>query len=289
VHLVVAGINDAPVFTGMAAGIPSASPGGDTVAVAKNVSVSDIDSTNFKGGSLTVQITHGADDGDKLSIGTTDHIFLSGTNVMFDADGDGDGRRDAVQIGTLADHAHDLTVSLNVHATDAAVKALAEAIELRSPGEDPSYDTRTVTFTLTDGGGTANGGHDSAHFDVLVDVTPPVQGNFRGDSFNAGQSHTFVSTSGNDNFTGTSGADNFVFAPHFGKDIINNFQPGTDHIDLSAVVTTDHVDIWMANNVTASGTNGADTLITIGNDSITLHNVSAMNLHANDFIVHPGH
>jgi VCBS repeat-containing protein len=286
VQLLVAGINDAPVFTGTAAGIPLAAPG-DTVAVVKDVSVSDIDSANFNGGSLTVQITHGADDGDKLSIATTDLIFLHGMKVMFDADGDGDGRGDAVQIGTLTDYAHDLTVSLNAHATDAAVKALAEAIEFRSPGEDPSYDTRTVSFTLKDGGGTANGGHDSAHFDVSVDVTTQVQGNFHENSFNA--THTFVSTSGNDNFTGTSGADNFVFASHFGKDVISNFQPGTDHIDLSAVVTTDHVDTWMANHVTASGTNAADTLITIGNDSITLHNVSATNLHANDFIVHPGH
>ena len=54
-------------------------------------------------------------------------------------------------------------------------------------------------------------------------------------------------TSGNDVLTGGAGADQFVFAPEAksSSDIITDFTPGQDHIDLrlfSDVVTSANID-----------------------------------------------
>lgn len=39
---------------------------------------------------------------------------------------------------------------------------------------------------------------------------------------------------GNDTLKGQAGADIFVFAPHEGKDLVRDFQIGTDRLDLTA-------------------------------------------------------
>ncbi|MFL6839981.1 MAG: type I secretion C-terminal target domain-containing protein, partial [Bradyrhizobium sp.] len=97
------------------------------------------------------------------------------------------------------------------------------------------------------------------------------------------------STGGDDTLTGGIGRDNFVFAKNVGHDIVTDFTPGQDHIDLSAIVTTDDIAGWMSQHVAVSPTNPADTLITIdAADTIVLHGVSTASLTANDFIFHPG-
>ncbi|QQO34910.1 VCBS domain-containing protein [Bradyrhizobium diazoefficiens] len=94
-------------------------------------------------------------------------------------------------------------------------------------------------------------------------------------------------TTGKDVFFGTVGRDQFVFAANSNRDTIVNFGPGHDHIDLSAVVTTHDVSVWMSQHVAASPMNSADTLITIdAADTILLKGVTASSLHASDFIVH---
>ena len=68
-----------------------------------------------------------------------------------------------------------------------------------------------------------------------------------------------------------------------------NFTPGQDHLDLSAVVTTNNPGDWISAHVAASPANPADTLITVdAADTIVLHGVSTAGLSANDFILHPG-
>jgi len=54
------------------------------------------------------------------------------------------------------------------------------------PGLAPAAGTRTVTFTLQDGGGTANGGHDSDLFVATVAV-PAVQPVAHADAFSTDQ------------------------------------------------------------------------------------------------------
>src|SRR5262249_36856224 len=73
-------------------------------------------------------------------------------------------------IGTLSGSGSDLTVALNANADDAAVIALTQAFQYSSTSEDPTATTRTVTFTLVDGGGTANGGQGTTAFTANVAV-----------------------------------------------------------------------------------------------------------------------
>ena len=164
----IAGVNDAPVFDGhnLAA---TYQVGGAAVALIDNVTASDIDSANYAGGSLTVTDTNGFHVGDTLSIENGAIITVSGTDVMYDADGSGSGP--AVMIGTLSGGGTSLTVDLNGAANDLAVTALTQAVRFHT--SDTNEETRTITFTLQDGGGTANGGHDFTRTEATVDVTVP--------------------------------------------------------------------------------------------------------------------
>ena len=99
-------------------------------------------------------------------------------------------------------------------------------------------------------------------------------------------------TSANDVLTGGAGADQFVFAPEAkaSSDIITDFTPGQDHIDLrlfSDVVNSANIDHWLQTNSAPSAANPHDVMITIGNDTLTLKNIALASLHASDFIVTP--
>ena len=171
-QVTIVGINDAPVFSGTAAGTAFAVNGG-AVAVATNVTASDIDSYSYNGGSLTATVTQGGYQGDTLSIANSQYILVDGSSVQFDADGDG-SFEDFVTIGTLTSNFNTLTVTLNGSASDAAVAALTQAIRFQNDLPNAIIGTRTVTFTLNDGGGTAKGGHNSTFFNTTVDVAAAV-------------------------------------------------------------------------------------------------------------------
>ena len=100
-------------------------------------------------------------------------------------------------------------------------------------------------------------------------------------------------TSANDVLTGGAGADQFVFAPEQtpSADTITDFAPGQDRIDLrlfSDVIGPDF-NGWLSTHAAQSSTNPADVLISLGDDTITLKNVTVTSLHAGDFIVSPHH
>ncbi|WKA28145.1 VCBS domain-containing protein [Bradyrhizobium roseum] len=98
-------------------------------------------------------------------------------------------------------------------------------------------------------------------------------------------------TSANDVLTGGAGADQFVFAPQAksSSDIITDFTPGEDYIDLRLFsdVNPANIDHWLETNAAQSATNPNDVMITIGNDALTLKNIALSSLHASDFIVTP--
>ncbi|MEH2624091.1 VCBS repeat-containing protein [Bradyrhizobium sp. AZCC 1719] len=170
----VTGTNDAPVFTG-ANLAPTYQAGDAAVALAGSVSASDVDSSSYAGGSFTATVTAGGNQGDTLAIANGGLISLSGTNIMYDADGAA-GPGSAKIVGTLSDYdTNSLTVTLNGNADDAAVAALAQAIEFSNSKSAPVAGERTVTFTLRDGGGTANGATDNAFFTTKVMVAPVIQ------------------------------------------------------------------------------------------------------------------
>jgi VCBS repeat-containing protein len=177
ITLTINGINDAPVFTGDAVGTAYAANGG-AVAIAIHVAASDVDSANYNDGTLTATVIAGGQQGDTLSIASGDFISVRGNEIWFDADGDGDD--DAVDIGALTNNGiNSLTITLNSGADDAAVAALTQAIEFSNSKPDPVAGTRTVAFTLHDGGGIADGGHDSAYFTANVDVTAATAPEFQ--------------------------------------------------------------------------------------------------------------
>lgn len=387
VSLVATDINHAPVFDG-ADLAPIYHHGDAAVALTGNVSASDIDSANYAGGTLTATEIGGGHEGDTLSIVANEHISLivaSGTTVMYDSDGVGGD--DPIAIGSLSNYDYNsLTVTLNGNAGDAAVAALTEAIKFSNSTPNPIADTRTVAFTLHDGGGIANGGQDSDYFEThvtvperasaapvihtdqisvselgdgitrvsglyvtdtdatetetfnftattgaspgssvgpsidpghLVDINTALEtgvtynpgenpqplsdsvrftvtdGSGRSDAVNfifnvSGQEGiTLTGTPEKDVFFGTESRDQFVFAAGSNHDTIVHFTSGQDHIDLSAVVTTDDRDDWFRQHVAVSPTNPQDMLVTIdAADTIVLRNVT--NLSANDFILHPG-
>ncbi|MCK1639753.1 VCBS domain-containing protein [Bradyrhizobium sp. 157] len=174
--VMIAGTNDAPVFTG--ASLASTYQAGDAaVALAGSVSASDVDSSSYAGGSFTATVTAGGSQGDTLAIANGDVISLSGTDILYDADGAA-GPGSAKVVGTLSDYdTSSLLVALNGNADDAAVAALAQAIEFSNTTPDAVAGERTVTFTLKDGGGTANGATDNAFFTTKLTVAEPPPSN----------------------------------------------------------------------------------------------------------------
>ena len=152
---------------------PTYHVGDGPIPLVHNVSASDVDSDNYGGGTLTVTVTDKSHEGDTLSIDSNQYIKIDNdSNITFDSDGDGPAG--PITIGALSGYDfNSLTVTLNSNATDAAVAALTEVIEFSNSLSDPVADTRTVTFTLQDGGGSANGGHDSAYFQTTVNVPAP--------------------------------------------------------------------------------------------------------------------
>jgi Ca2+-binding RTX toxin-like protein len=96
-----------------------------------------------------------------------------------------------------------------------------------------------------------------------------------------------------DTLTGGASADQFVFAPgqNLSADTITDFTPGQDRIDLRlfSEVGSDNINGWLSTHAVQSSTNPADVLITLGNEALTLKNVTVTSLHVSDFIVSPHH
>jgi VCBS repeat-containing protein len=102
----------------------------------------------------------------------------------------------------------------------------------------------------------------------------------------AGKDVIFAS-SHDDTLTGGASADQFVFKTPSGHDVITDFTPGQDKIELDFVPAGSHAfQQWLASAATQQG---ADTLIQFdATDSLLLKHVSVSDLHAGDFILHAG-
>ena len=150
-----------------------------------------------------------------------------------------------------------------------------------NPGATPP-STDKVALTVTDGFGAT----DTVNFVFSLASSPTAPVTLTGTS---GKDVIFA-TGNNDTLTGGGGADQFVFNKTTGAHTIADFSTINDHIDLTAlssIVTGATLNTWLASNVATSTTNPADTVISLGsNETITLHNVLAANVHASDFIVH---
>src|SRR6185436_2425983 len=157
-------VNDAPVvdLNGAGAGTSATlayTENGAAAAIAPAGTVSDVDSADFNGGTLTVSFTANGTAADQLTIQNqgvgAGQIGVSGANVTFGG----------VTIGTFAGGANgsNLVITFNsAAATPAATQALIDNILYANSSDNPSTAARTVTYTLVDGDGTANGGADTS-------------------------------------------------------------------------------------------------------------------------------
>jgi hypothetical protein len=159
-------INDAPVVTGLSGGLnftEADTSAGAAMRIDSSVSVIDNDLANngldFRGGSLRITYTSGGNAGDQLGVlnqGTgAGQIGVSGSSVRFAN----------VEIGTVdptdnGANGNPLKITFSAVAnsslTTAAVKALNEAITFSHATFTAAVTgTRTLTYTLVDGGGAA--------------------------------------------------------------------------------------------------------------------------------------
>jgi hypothetical protein len=137
--------------------------GQSLTAIAPAATVADPDSPNFDGGTLTVEFTANATDGDRLAIIdqgglSPGQVTISEVEVFYNfgrLDGNGDPVGPEL-IGSFAggtDGSTPLVVAFNATATEEAVQALARAIGYFNISPAMTGNDRTLTWTLTDGDG----------------------------------------------------------------------------------------------------------------------------------------
>ncbi len=164
--ITVAATNDAPVIANLGgdALTYTEGDGAQVIEQSADAAVSDVDSSNFDTGTLTVSFQAGSDSAeDILSIrnqGTgAGQIGVSGSNVTYQG----------VTIGTFTGGSGgtDLVITLNASADADAVSALIQNITYENTDIDnPTTGARTVRYILTDGdSGT------SANYDTTVTVS----------------------------------------------------------------------------------------------------------------------
>jgi hypothetical protein len=156
VTLTVAPVNDAPALLLPGGAVNFYEGDGPTIIDASSA-VTDVDSTNFDGGTLTVDFTANGTGSDRLGIGSQGgpgSISVTGNTVRYNPGGG------PVTIGTVSggtDGVTPLVVTLNANADATAVNALLRSITYDNVSQDPSTAPRSVRFVLTDGdGGTSN-------------------------------------------------------------------------------------------------------------------------------------
>ena len=172
-NFTVTGTNDAPTLdlNGPSAGIGTTlnytenDPG---TAIAPAGLTGDIDSANFNTGSLRVSFGATGHSDDQITIadqGTgAGQIHADGTTVYFGG----------VAIGTYSggDNGNDLLINFTSNAaTPAAAQALLRDIDYTNYSDNPTTTPRSATFTLKDGDGVANGGHDTVSATATINVT----------------------------------------------------------------------------------------------------------------------
>jgi T1SS-143 domain-containing protein len=159
VTVTVTGVNDAPVLSGLAEqvtfleNVVNAGP----QLLDTDVSVTDIDSANFNGGTLEVTgIVTGEDTIGIRNQGTVaGQIGFDGTTVTFGS----------VAIGTATYMLGAFEVSFNANATPAAVEALVENLTYANSSNSPVV-SRTLEISLSDGAG------GTTSETITVNVTP---------------------------------------------------------------------------------------------------------------------
>lgn len=145
-------VNDAPTIT-LSSGAASYSLAGPAVDIDSGATLTDVDSADLAGGTLTINLSAGGTIDDVLALrneGTgVNQIGIAGSNVSFGG----------ITIGTFAGGTSStaLVITLNASATPPAVQALARKVTFSVTGAAGSTAQRTISFQVTDGDGGTSG------------------------------------------------------------------------------------------------------------------------------------
>ncbi len=163
VNLTINSVNDAPVIS-PPTGTLNYNENSGAKKLAPSAAANDGDSTDFDGGTLTVDFSAGGTGNDRLSILESGSISLVSSDVF-------DG---GIQIGSFTggtDGFTPLVVTLNANANAATTTNLLQNIAYENDSDDPAATSRTVRFVLTDGdGGTSAAKTVDVNFSAINDA-----------------------------------------------------------------------------------------------------------------------
>lgn len=163
-----------PVIGNLDSDSVNASEGGGTVLLdaGSNATLTDADSVDLNGGTVTVSVTNNADAAsDVLSVDTSGVVSLAGTTAGSNISVSGS------VIGTLGNNiaaGNDFIVNLSALSTPALVQSLLQALTFEATGENPAESTRTVSITVSDG--QANDAVDVSVAVTAVNDAPQLAG-----------------------------------------------------------------------------------------------------------------
>lgn len=189
--ITVNAVNDAPVLT--LSGYSGSFTEGGAAIYDPGATVSDVDSADFSGGSLTYSVASGGGNGDVLSVrhvGTgAGQIGVSGNSITYGG----------VVIGTTTgngDATTPMVVTFNSNASVAAVQALARNVTYQNTSDNPGTSTRTFNITISDGdGGTSTPAVVNVTMTAVNDA--PVNSTPGSQSVNEDATLVFSSNNGN--------------------------------------------------------------------------------------------
>ena len=167
----VMAVNDKPTVLGFDAAI-TYTEGNAALLLDADVNVTDVDSSNFDTGTLTVYLNAALEMADRLEIrhqgNAAGEIGVSGVNVSFEG----------TVLGTFTGGADaaPLVITFNASATPVAVQALVRNLTYRNVSENPSTAQRVVRIALNDGDGATRIVHKLVNVVAVNDA--PVIGAF---------------------------------------------------------------------------------------------------------------
>jgi T1SS-143 domain-containing protein len=275
----VTAVNDAPTITGLSA--LSYTENAPATLVNANVTVADVDSSNFNGGTLTIAFSANGTSADQLAIfangsGST-RIAISGSSLRYGGTGSGS----EIATFTGGTNGAPLVITFNDdNATAAAIERIIESITYANTSEAPSELPRTVSYTLVDGDGTANGGLDTVVATATINVAAvndaPVNTVPGTQTVNEDTNKVVAGLSVGDVDAGTATNVTTTLAVAHGTLTVLSAGgasvsgSGTGLVTLTGTVAQINTTLAAANNVVYRGLqdyNGTDTLTITTNDN----------------------
>ncbi|MBE9179966.1 DUF4347 domain-containing protein [Oculatella sp. LEGE 06141] len=170
-------INDIPVLSGLVSSVTFSENALNSAATLlySNVTVADVDSPDFEGGSLTINYTGGASAADQLSIQGSGAISVNNRSISFNGNAIG-----SIDITSNGSSGKSLLINFtSPNATLAAVKALIESLTYQNTSDTP-VAARSISVIVNDGdGGTSSAISTvinvTASNDAPFNTVPPAQ------------------------------------------------------------------------------------------------------------------